>query len=56
VRIPVKLAKSGGKHTIKIYGMTTGIVLERVLVDLGGIRSRGYSYLGPPESAHVTAK
>lgn len=56
VRIPVKISKSGGKHTIKIYGMTTGIVLERVLVDLGGIRSRGYSYLGPPESAHVTAK
>jgi hypothetical protein len=56
VRIPVKLSKSGGKHSIKIYGMTTGIVLERVLVDLGGIKSRGYSYLGPPESAHVTAK
>ncbi|ORY30028.1 hypothetical protein BCR39DRAFT_598553 [Naematelia encephala] len=52
VRIPISLDKNG-KHTIKIFGMTTGIIIERVIVDLGGIKSRGYSYLGPPESVRV---
>ncbi|ORX37574.1 hypothetical protein BD324DRAFT_622478 [Kockovaella imperatae] len=39
-----------GKHSVTIWGMTAGIVVERVLLDFGGIRERGYSYLGPPES------
>ncbi|WVF70255.1 hypothetical protein IAT40_005044 [Kwoniella sp. CBS 6097] len=39
-----------GKHTLKIWGMTTGIIVERIWVDMGGISERGYSYLGPPES------
>jgi tetrahydromethanopterin S-methyltransferase subunit F len=38
-----------GQHTLRIWGMTTGLVFERVLVDLGGIRARP-SFLGPPES------
>ncbi|ODO11310.1 hypothetical protein I350_00086 [Cryptococcus amylolentus CBS 6273] len=42
-----------GQHTITIWGMTAGIVVERIWVDLGGIRDRGYSYLGPPESKRV---
>lgn len=42
--------KAPGKHSITVYGMTAGIVLERVLVDFGGIKERGYSYLGPPAS------
>ncbi|ORY34591.1 hypothetical protein BCR39DRAFT_116958 [Naematelia encephala] len=43
----------GGKHTLTIWGVTSGIVLERILVDLGGIERRGWSYLGPPESLRV---
>lgn len=39
-----------GKHTITIWGMTSGLIFERIWVDLGGIAKRGYSYLGPPES------
>jgi hypothetical protein len=39
-----------GAHQLKVYGMTTGLVLERLLVDFGGIKERGYSYLGPLES------
>lgn len=39
-----------GKHTITIWGMTTGVLLEQIWVDYGGIRERGYTYLGPPES------
>ena len=42
-----------GRHTLKLFGMTTGIVLERIWIDLGGINDRGYSYFGPPESLHV---
>jgi hypothetical protein len=35
---------------LKIWGMSAGIVVERILVDFGGIRGRGHSYLGPQES------
>jgi hypothetical protein len=52
VRLPLNFTESG-EHTLTIWGMTTGIILERVLVDFGGIRDRGYSYLGPPESMYV---
>jgi hypothetical protein len=44
---------SPGKHTIKLWGMTAGVVVERIWVDLGGILERGYSFLGPPESKRV---
>jgi hypothetical protein len=37
-----------GKHTLKVWLVTPGVVLERVVIDAGGVRS---SYLGPPESA-----
>jgi len=42
-----------GEHSVTIWGMSAGIVLERIWVDMGGIRSRGYSLLGPPESRRV---
>jgi hypothetical protein len=42
-----------GAHALTIWGATTGIVVERILIDMGGIKKRGYSYLGPPESVIV---
>ncbi|KAE8444151.1 hypothetical protein EG329_000839 [Mollisiaceae sp. DMI_Dod_QoI] len=36
-----------GKHTLKIWFVEPGVVLQKIMIDLGGIR---YSYLGPPES------
>lgn len=42
-----------GKHTVGLHGVTSGVVVERVWVDLGGIAARGYSYYGPPESKRV---
>jgi len=44
---------SRGAHELKIYGMSAGIVLERIWVDYGGIAERGWSYLGPPESLRM---
>jgi len=42
-----------GPQTLTLWGMSTGIVLQRIWVDIGGILAREYSYLGPPESLRV---
>ena len=51
VDVTLKLDKrEDGAHEIVLWGMTSGVVVERVVVDLGGVKARGHSYLGPPES------
>ncbi|MCL6525089.1 MAG: glycosyl hydrolase 115 family protein [Thermoflavifilum sp.] len=36
-----------GKHVLKFWAIDSGVVLQRIVINLGGLKS---SYLGPPES------
>lgn len=39
-----------GEHTLRYWAGTGGVLLERIIIDMGGLRT---SYLGPPESRRV---
>ena len=39
-----------GRHTLKVWAIDPGVVVERLVLDLGGLKP---SYLGPPESRRV---
>ena len=51
VTVPISFDRAG-EHEITLWGMSAGVVIERIWVDFGGITERGYSYLGPPESVY----
>ncbi|WP_415907882.1 hypothetical protein [Oleiharenicola sp. Vm1] len=39
-----------GPHVLKVWRVTPAVVLQRIVLDTGGVRP---SYLGPPESAQT---
>ena len=39
-----------GSHVLNLWLLEPGLVLQKVVIDLGGVRD---SYLGPPESMKV---
>jgi hypothetical protein len=39
--------KTEGKHTLKIAPLDAGIVMQKIVLDFGGVKP---SYLGPPEN------
>ncbi len=43
------LISSPGYHTLKIWMIGPGVVLQKIVVNTGGLKP---SYLGPPESFH----
>ena len=46
VKIKDRVEKPG-RHTLKIWNVTPGVLFQRIIIDTGGLRE---SYLGPPTS------
>jgi hypothetical protein len=49
----IHTVKNLGYHVLKIWMVDPGVVLQKLIVNTGGVQP---CYLGPPESFHVAAK
>ena len=50
IMISEHLIEKPGEHVLKFWMIDPGIVLQKIVVDTGGVKP---SYLGPPESYHT---
>lgn len=53
VSVPLDGGLDVGRHRVRVRGVVGGVVVQRVILDLGGVKGRGKSYLGPPESVRM---
>jgi hypothetical protein len=44
---------SPGRHTVKFWALDPGLVLQRLVLDMGGLQQ---SYLGPQESPYYPVR
>jgi len=52
-KVTVKARVTPGHNVLSFWRVTPGVVLERIVVDAGGLRP---SYLGPPESPRLSGR
>jgi hypothetical protein len=44
------IVREAGAHTVKFWAISPGVVLQKLVLDAGGLKP---SYLGPPESPRL---
>ncbi|KAF7305914.1 GH115-C domain-containing protein [Mycena chlorophos] len=51
ITVPNEVNMTAGAHTLKIFMIEPAVVVQKIVIDTGGVQP---SYLGPPESIHVS--
>nr|GAT50790.1 predicted protein [Mycena chlorophos] len=51
ITVPNEVNMTAGAHTLKIFMIEPAVVVQKIVIDTGGVQP---SYLGPPESVHVS--
>ena len=52
-KVSTKLRAGAGAHVLRVYMVDPGVVLDKLVLDTGGVRP---SYTGPPEPRVVAPR